>query len=172
MTLTKWLKPKESNQAIGLQIQERVAIELEQFFPSPEYKIVSNGTHGADLTIYDKNDIKLFECEVKTAIECFHLSYKRKDGKMNHGIRRGHFAIKPFQLDSDFWAFVVRFTDTTLFWNGDIEIWWALGGDVENYLSKQTLNCMNYKLGIDKMDIIGATLDFNIIKQLLFNNNC
>ncbi len=165
MTLTKWLKEKESNQAIGLKMQERVAIELKQFFPK-SFKIISNGTHGADLTIYDENNIKLAECEVKTAIEVFcHTWRDQYTGKIKEQkLRRGMFSIKQKQLkEADFWAFVVRFTDTTLFWNGDIEIWWVLGEDVENYLSKQTLNCINYKLCIDKMVIIGATLDFNII---------
>ena len=150
---------QERNQAIGLKMQEYVAVELEKFFPEPEYKIVSCSTNGADIVIY-KNDIKLFECEVKTAIEVFLHNSKNGNGKIAHNIRRGMFSIKPIQLDADFWAFVVRFTDRDLNWNGDIEIWYALGTDVKEYLESCPLNCINYKLCIESLPLMNAKEKF------------
>jgi len=150
---------QERNQAIGLQMQEYVAVELERFFPEPEYKIVSYSTNGADIVIY-KNNIKLFECEVKTAIELFLHNSKRGNGKIEHNIRRGMFSVKPIQLDADFWAFVIRFTDTNLFWNGDIEIWYALGKDVKNYLESCPLNCINWKFCIENLPSVRPKEDF------------
>lgn len=146
------------NQAIGIQMQELVAIKLEKYFSNK--KIISYKTNGADIVIYEEDMTQIAECEVKTAIEVFYHKYNKCN-------RRGMFSIKPPQLNVDFWAFVVRFTDKNLMWNGDIEIWWALGEDVDNYLSKQTLNCINYKLCIDKMQVIEATLDFVEIKNQL-----
>lgn len=154
------------NQEIGIQMQEMVAIKLEEFFPSPPFKIYSNGTHGADLIIYF-HEIKLFECEVKTAIEVF-IHHFKNHGRWVNQIRRGMFSIKPDQLNMDFWSFVIRFVDKDLKWNGDVEIWWAMGKNVSEYLNKQTINCINYKLNIDKMLKIGAVLDFIDIKDQLF----
>lgn len=159
------------NQEIGLEMQERVAIKLKDFFPVDEYHIHSNGTNGADIIIKDQEGKKLFECEVKTAIECFtHTWYNRKLHAFIINVRRGMFSMKPKQLNYDFYAFVVRFTDLQLNWNGDFETWWIYGKELKEYLEKQTLNCINYKICIDKMIIMGATLDFNIIQSYLFNN--
>lgn len=160
------LTQQQSNQAIGFQMQELVAIQLESFFP--DKTIISYKTNGADVVIYDDNKSKLAECEVKTAIEVFNHFFKRENGRWVNQKRRGMFSIKPKQLDATFWAFVVRFVDKNLVWNGDIEIWWAMNEDVKEYLQHQPLHCINYKLNINKMVQIGATLDFVDIKDKLF----
>ena len=47
-----------------------------------------------------------------------------------------------------------------------------MGYDVKEYLEKQTLNCENYKLGIDKLPQMNATQNFKeILSQLIEMNN-
>ncbi len=159
MKRLKMLTHQQHNQAIRIQMQEVVAIQLESFFP--DKKIISYKTNGADVVIYDQMMNTLAKCEVKSAKEVFYHKY-------NHTIRRGMFSIKPQQLDADFWAFVVRFVDQKLIWNGEIEIWWAMNQNVKEYLQQQPLYWINYKLNINKLVRIGATLNFVDIKNQLF----
>ena len=67
------------------------------------------------------------------------------------------------QLHHDFFVFVIRFVDILddkCVWNGDFEVFFALGNDVKKYLKQQTLNCINYKLCIDKLPLLNVKEDF------------
>ena len=148
------------NQQIGIEMQEKVAIMLEEFIPN--YKIVSNGTRGADLYITNQDGVYI-EGEVKSAKELFVHTWHKKDNTIVRNIRRGMFNVLPEQLNHDFFAFVIRFIDIIdgqCIDNGDFEVFYADGKDVKAYLETQTLNCINYKLHINKLPKVHAKSDF------------
>ena len=158
----------KTNQQIGIEMQEKVALIIEKLIP--EYKIVSNGTRGADLYITSPDGVYI-EGEVKSAQELFvHTWNDKKNNIIRSNIRRGIFNVLPHQINHDFFAFAIRFMDIIngkCIDNGDFEVFYADGRDVKKYLKTQTLNCMNYKLHIDKLPKINAKMDFlNVFDNL------
>lgn len=150
---------------IGHKIQDMVAKKLEKYFPNSLSIFSTNGA-GTDITII-LQDNNLLECEVKTALELFEYQKKEKNKTITIKNRRGQFNLYKHQSRCDFYAFVIRFVNDDFLWNGDYEIWWSLGSDIQYFLSQQTLNCENYKICIDKLPKMKATLDFHDIRGAL-----
>ena len=151
---------KEHKKIIGRNIQELIAVELERYFPEPDYTISTNHSWGKDIVISDGNGTRI-EGEVKSAIELFTHSWKRKTDSVIHShIRRGMFNLFEHELDVDFFVFVVRFVNEGLEWNNDIEVWFSKGKDVKSFVEKRLYKCGSYNLAIEKLRNVKATQNF------------
>lgn len=133
-------------EAIRQEIPNGYSVQTNGYRSGPDIKIIEDSTE----------EIRLIG-EVKTAKEFFlHKYLNKKTCQFFSNVRRGMFNVEPHQLDVDFYAFVIRFVDIHPYTqdcaeNGEYELFFAKGKDVQEYLLKQTLNCQNYKLCIDKL---------------------
>lgn len=145
-------KKQQLRKINGISCQEKVAVELEKYFPRPQYTILSHNGYGighADIEIINNDTQKSILGEVKSCTEYFFHKYAQI-------WRRGMFKMCIPQLEVDFFAFTVRFCgdiNDGYKENGDSETYFTLAQPVKEYYDKLNItNCKNeFALGIEKL---------------------
>jgi len=157
--LNPWERHKREEGKIA---QERVACDLEQFFPNAT--IYSNDCYGVDIVI--SNSQIYLRGEVKSALELYYGKIKNKETKelIKKYPRRGYFCINERDLRADFYCFVVKFVDIPGIWNGDYETFYANKEDVESFVEPRLNDWGDYHFHISYLPKINATLDFTKLK--------